>query len=133
MLCLFLVQYARSLYEYLTEWSKNPHLSLACCLVLLLPLSDLQGDIQGMAGTNIVDTQLQTGDFELTTVGSAVSDTGVIDVTLEEGEQDDDDAANKQDAHRNTKCHHGTQTELSSLLVEAGATVVHKPVQHPNF
>ena len=127
------MQYARSLYEYFTEWRKNPHLSLSCCLALLLPLNDLQGDIQGVAGTNIVDTQLQTGDFELTTVGSAVSDTGVVDVTLGEGEQDDDDAANKQDALNNTKCHHGTQTELSSLLVVAGAMVVHKPAQHTNF
>ena len=132
MLCLFLVQYARSLYEYFTEWRKNPHLSFSCCLALLIPLSDLHGDIQGMAGTNIVDTQLQAGNLELTTVGSAVRDTGVIDVTLDEGEQDDDDAANKQDPHNNTKCHHGTQTELSSLVV-TGAMVVHKPVQHTNF
>ena len=76
-----------------------------------------------MAGTNITETQLQTGEFELTTVGSAVKDSGIINVvTLEEGEQGCDDSLQVQGNNRqggkwsNIKCHQGTQTELSSLF-----------------
>ena len=121
VLCLILVQYVQTLYGFFTEWRKNPHWSLSCCLALLLPLDDLQGDIHGMAGTNIVDTQVTSGDFELTTISSAVRDTGAIDVTLEEGEQEDDDAVDLQNnnckghKHSSIKCHQGTQTEVLSL------------------
>lgn len=71
-----------------------------------------------MADKNIVDAQLQSGDFELNAISSHVRDTGVIDVRLEEGEQDDDDTVVVQnnnspgDKHSDTKCHQGVQTEL---------------------
>ena len=124
------VQYAGHLHAYFKEWRKNPRWSFSCCLALLLPLSDLQGEINGVAGTNIVETQLQTGDFELTTVGSAVQDSGIIDVALEDDEQGDDDTVEVQDDggqggkrinNNNTKCHLGTQTELLSLFPATNA------------
>ena len=139
MFCFLLVQYAQSLYGYIKEWRKNPHWSLSCCLALLLPLNDLQGEIHGMAGTNIVDTQLDTGNFELTTFSSAVCDSGVIDVTLEEGEQTDDkpedvpDRRCHTDMYKKLKCHQETQTELLSLLVVTDEIVVHMPAQHSDF
>jgi len=85
----------------------------------------LLGEIEGMVGTNLLSSQLQTGDFELTTVGAAVQDSGAFDVTLGEGEQADDHALDLQNDNRpvakisNKKCHQGTQTEISSLLTVA--------------
>ena len=73
-----------------------------------------------MVGKNLLGTQLQTGDFELTTVSAAVQDSGAFDVTLEVGEQADDHALDLQDDNRPVakiiirKCHQGTQTEFSS-------------------
>ena len=87
---LFSVQYAVHLYGHLKEWRKNPHWSFSCCLALLLPLINLPGEISGLVGTNITNTQLDTGQFEMQTVVGAVKDSGVIDVTLDDEEQDDD-------------------------------------------
>ena len=122
---LFSVQYALHLYNYFKEWRKNPHYSFSCCLALFLPLVDLQGEIQGMVEKNVLRTQLQTGNFEMTTLRGAVKDSGAFDVTLEEGKQADDHALDLQDDNRpvakiiNKKCHQGTQTEVSLLLTVA--------------
>ena len=122
---LFSVQYALHLYDYFKEWRKNRHYSFSCCLALFLPLVNLLGEIEGMVGTNLLSSQLQTGDFELTTVRAAVQDSGAFDVTLGEGEQADDHALDLQNDNRpvakisNKKCHQGTQTEISSLLTVA--------------
>ena len=126
---LLSVQYALHLYGYVKEWRKNPHCSFSCCLALLLPLNDLQGEIRGLVGKNVMSTQLQTGDFEMTTLRGAVKDSGAFDVTLEEDEQVDDYALDLHDDNRRvtkiskTKCHQGTQTEFSSLLKVANFPV----------
>jgi len=86
---LFLVQYAVHIYGYLKEWRKNPQWSFSCCLALVLPLVSLPGEISGVVGTNITNTQLDTGQFEMQTVVGAVKDSGVFDVTLDGEEQDD--------------------------------------------
>lgn len=70
-------------------------------------------------------TQLQTGNFEITTLRGAVKDSGAFDVTLEEGEEGDDHALDLQDDNRQVakiskkKSHQGTQTDISSLLTVA--------------
>ena len=94
---LFSVQYVVHLYGYLKEWRKNPHWSFSCCLALLLPLINLPREISGLVGTNITSTQLDTGQFEMQTVAGAVKDSGVIDVTLDDEEQDDDNPAEDQE------------------------------------
>ena len=40
-----------------------------------------------MVETNVLDNQLQIGQVEMPTLVGAVKDSGVVDVTLEEGEQ----------------------------------------------
>jgi len=94
---LFSVQYAVHLYGYLKEWRKNPHWSISCCLALLLLLINLPGEISGLVGTNITNTQLDTGEFEMQSVVGVVKDSGAIDVTLDGEEQDDDNPAEDQE------------------------------------
>ena len=77
-----------------------------------------------MVETNVLRTQLQTGDFEMTTLCAAVEDSGAFAVTLEGGDQAEDHALDLQDHNpvakiSNKKCHQGTQTEISSLLTVA--------------
>ena len=119
------VQYIIKLYDYLKDWLKNPHFSISCCLALLLPLNDLQGDIHGLAGTNLVNNQLDSGQMDTTTVIGAVRTSGAIDVTLEEREKENSDAmadvqeencpipeCNRKNAHKQT------QTDLFMLSTQ---------------
>ena len=106
------------LYRYLDDWRKNPQWSFSCCLGLLLPLNDLQGEIRGLTGGNVLKNQLQTGQIDKPTIFSTVKNSGAFDVTLEDGEQRDSNTVerqheNCQDAeHSDTRRHQGTQTEL---------------------
>ena len=117
------------LYRYITEWRKNPHWSLSCCLALLVPLNDLQEEVRGFARENILKNQLETGQIEKPSILSAVKDSGVIDVTLEEGGQGDGNKEKIQDEdHRDamdTRHNQGTQTELCSVSI--AHVVVHVP------
>ena len=86
----------------------------------------MQGDIRGLSGTNILQTQIDTGDFEMVTVGAAIKDSGAIDVTLPEYEDVDDDTVKVQDNNRWSATYsssqtsdHGTQTGLSSFFTVA--------------
>ena len=111
-----------SLYRYIQEWRKNPHWSVSCCLGLLLPLNDLQGELRGLAETNVLKSQLQTGQIEKPSILSAVKNSGVIDVTLEEGKDDDEMVKIQDETHQdtlfsNTKRHQETQTELCSIPI----------------
>ena len=114
-------QYTVFLYRYIKEWRKNPHWSFSCCLALLLPLNELQGELRGISGENVLKNQLETGQIEKPSLISAVKDSGVIDVTLEEGEQEDSNKVELQgENHQNTvykhpRRHQGTQTEMSSV------------------
>ena len=51
---------------------------------MLLPLNQLQGEIRGLTGKNILNQQLQTGDIELPTIASTLRESGAVDVTLED-------------------------------------------------
>ena len=132
----FPVQYGMFLYGYLMEWRKNPHWSLSCCLALLLPLNDLQGEISGLVGSgaNVLDNQLEGGQTEDTTIFAAVKDSGAIDVSLEEGQQDNDSKMKCQNekcpeaACGKTTCHKGSQTDLFVLRKTQNLERVHDPM-----
>ena len=49
-----------------------------------------------MVGKNVLRTQLQTGNFEMTTLRAAVKDSGAFDVTLEDGEESDEQGLDPQ-------------------------------------
>lgn len=85
-------------YCYLKEWIKNPHWSFSCCLALVLPLNDLRGEMKGLDGMNVLQSQLKTGDMEMSTIMIAVESSGV-NVNLEgeesghkQGDRGDDGA-----------------------------------------
>ena len=86
----------------------------------------MQGDIVDLAGSNILKTQLDTGEFEMVTLQNAVKDSGAFDVTLGEAEGGDDEVVEKKEnnhqgaKYSNNKCDQGTQTELISMLTIVG-------------
>ena len=113
------------LYGYFKEWRQNPQWSLSCCLALLLPLNDLQGDVTGMAGTNVLNNQIQTGQVDMPTLLGAVKDSSAVDVTFKRGEQEQkQDTTDVEDGENvcqreniKEKINRGTQTGISSLSV----------------
>ena len=78
------MQYLAYIYHYVKEWRKDPKWSFSCCLALLLPLNQLQGEIRGLAERNILNQQLQTGKMEMPSIASTLRDSGAVDITLEE-------------------------------------------------
>ena len=118
------------LCRYIKEWRKNPHWSFSCCLALLVPLNDLQEEVRGFAGENVLKNQLETGQIEKPSILCAVKDSGAIDVTLEEGGLGDDNKEKIQNDAKDTRHHQGTQTEL--CLVPIADVVVHGPKTKSN-
>jgi len=57
-------------------------------LEFLLPLIDLSGDIGGVVGTDVLNTQLDTGDMEMPNIVPAVQGSGTIDTSVKDNEQD---------------------------------------------
>lgn len=128
----FSVQYAVFLYRYLKEWLKNPHWSCSCCLSLVLPFFDLQGEIGAMVETNILNNQLGTGsNIERPSILSCEDDSCNVVVGIRKGEQIDNreimapNGSKRYVELNNTKCHQGTQTE--PFLLSVALIAVHKP------
>ena len=109
-------QYAVFLWRFIKEWRKNPHWSISCCLALIIPLNDLQEELGGLQEANVLQKQLQTGQIEKPSILSAVKNSGTIDITLEEGEDDSIEMArileetHQDTVFRDTRRQQGTQT-----------------------
>lgn len=82
--CFFAVQYIVYIYRFIKEWLKSPKWSFSCCLALLLPLNDLQGEVRGFAGRNVFKNQLQTGKINMPSISTSFKDTGAVNFILEE-------------------------------------------------
>ena len=124
------------LYQFFKEWRKTPQWSFSCCLALLLPLNDLQGEIRGMIDTNMLKTQLQTGMIEKPSIAACAKDSGAVSFTLSQGEgecSDDESTAGPSqqklkvpkysNTHSNTKRNRGAQTE--AFMLPLPVTSVH--------
>lgn len=104
LLSIFSVQYFMFLYQYFKEWRKNPHWSFSCCLALLLPLNDLQGEVHSMADTNILKTQLQSGAMETPSIAVVAKDSGIMSIALTyEEDKHCDDETTESVQERNCK------------------------------
>ena len=91
----FSVQYLSYIYHYIKEWRKNPEWSLSCCLALLLPLRNFEGEIGGLAGGDIPMQQLQTGRIDIPSNANTGRDNAAADISLE-----DYDAERKEEEER---------------------------------
>ena len=94
-LLFFSVQYLSYIYHYVKEWRKNPEWSLSCCLALLLPLRNFEGEIGGLAGGDIPMQQLQTGRIDCPSNANTGRDNAAVDISLE-----DYDAERKEEEER---------------------------------
>ena len=65
------------------EYRRNPQWSFSCCLALLLSLNDLQGEIRGLAGRDILMQQLQNGKMDMPSVSGALNESQAVNFGLE--------------------------------------------------
>ena len=77
------------IYRYFNTRRKNPKLSFSCCLALLLPLNEFQGEVRGLSGKSFPQQQLQTGKNDVPSMFSALKDSGTINFSLEGEERND--------------------------------------------
>lgn len=76
------------IYCYIKEWRQNPEWSLSCCLALILPLNDLQGEIRGLAGRNVLKQQLQSGKISMPSMSNSLKESGVVTFGLKEDDKE---------------------------------------------
>ena len=55
---------------------------------MLLPLNELQGEIRGLTRRNILRQQLRSGKMNMPSISSTLKDTGAIDFSLEETDEE---------------------------------------------
>ena len=70
------------IYRFFKEWRQNPRWSFSCCLALLLPLNDLQQEVLGMTGQNVVKQQLKTGNVDMPSLSGALKESGAVSIEL---------------------------------------------------
>ncbi|XP_066025658.1 uncharacterized protein [Pocillopora verrucosa] len=124
VLGLLAVQYLAFLHQFFKEWRKNPKWSFSCCLALLLPLNDLQGEIRGMVGKNMLKTQLQSGIIGKPSIAASAKDSGALSFSPihEDGERQEGTSVKSRVTRcSNTKCDRGTQTETLAPVSTATA------------
>ena len=70
------------IYRFFKEWRKNPRWSFSCCLALLLPLNDLQQEVLGMTGKDVLKQQLKTGNVDMPSLSGALRESGAVSIEL---------------------------------------------------
>ncbi|XP_015775760.1 PREDICTED: uncharacterized protein LOC107353885 [Acropora digitifera] len=70
------------IHRFFKEWRKSPRWSFSCCLALLLPLTDLQQEVLGMAGKNVLKQQLKTGNVDMPSLSGALKESGAVSIEL---------------------------------------------------
>ena len=111
--CFFVVQYIVYIYRFIKEWLKSPKWSFSCCLALLLPLNDLQGEVRGFAGRNVFKNQLQTGKVNMPSISTSFQDTGAMNFSLEEDQPLTGERNSDQEETPGNKSEKQTQTRES--------------------
>ena len=121
-LVCFSVQYAIFVFKNIREWRKNPKWSFSCCLALLVPLTNLQSDIRGLAGKNMLKQQVQSGKLDMPSIGATLRDSGAIDIAIEdEGDDRESPLITKTDKGKRVKWKedlHHTQSSIDVYFYE---------------
>ena len=58
---------------------------------MLVPLSDLQGELQGMAGRNFLKQQMQPPKIDMPSISNSAKDGGILDFDLQGSNEEDAD------------------------------------------
>lgn len=113
------VQYFVHIYCCIKEWRKNPRWSFSCCLAMVLPFTELQGELRGLAGRNMLKNQLSTGRINMPTMSSSFKESGVVTFDLTDDETNRAPKDGKSDKMADTRNLKNTE----NAIWEEGSTV----------
>ena len=140
-LLLFSVQYLSYIYHYIKEWRKNPEWSLSCCLALLLPLRNLQGEIGGLAGRDIPRQQLQTDRIDIPPTAYTERDNAAVIIMLqdyydaerkeEEEEEEEEEREEKEEEDEEDEDEDEDEDNANQITVEQGVVTLVEVIIHP--
>ena len=127
------VQYLSYIYHYVKEWRKNPEWSLSCCLALLLPLRNLQGEIGGLAGRDIPRQQLQTDRIDIPSNANMERDNGAVDISLEDydAERKEEEEKEKEEEEEEEEKEDEDDDTANQITVGQGVVTVVEVIIHP--
>ena len=126
------VQYLSYIYHYVKEWRKNPEWSLSCCLALLLPLRNFEGEIGGLAGGDIPMQQLQTGRIDCPSNANTGRDNAAVDISLEDydAERKEEEEKEKEEEEEEEEEDEDDDT-ANQITVGQGVVTVVEVIIHP--
>ena len=137
-LLLFSVQYLSYIYHYVKEWRKNPEWSLSCCLALLLPLRNFEGEIGGLAGGDIPMQQLQTGRIDSPSNANTGRDNAAVDISLEdydaerkEQEEREEEEKEKEEEEEEEEKEDEDDDTANQITAGQGVVTVVEVIIHP--
>ena len=84
---------------------------------MLLPLNELQGEIQRLTERDILTQQLQTGAIEMSLIGDALKESGTVDISLLE----DQDSESEEEEEGNN------EISIGQGPLELTEVIIHKP------
>ena len=134
------VQYVSYIYHYVKEWRKNPEWSLSCCLALLLPLRNLQGEIGGLAGRDIPRQQLQTDRIDIPPTAYTERDNAAVIIMLqdyydaerkEEEEEEEEEEEREEKEEEDEEDEDEDEDTANQITVEQGVVTVLEVIIHP--
>ena len=127
------VQYLSYIYHYVKEWRKNPEWSLSCCLALLLPLRNLQGEIGGLAGRDIPLQQLQTDRIDIPSNANTGRDNAAVDISLEDydAERKEEEEKEKEEEEEEEEKEDEDDDTANQITVGQGVVTVVEVIIHP--
>ena len=97
----------------------------------MLPLNELHGELRGLAATNVLKQQLQTGQIGMPSITTTLKDSGVVNFTLEEegdqtlagdgsrGRESTHDPPSKEDGESSTNFSSESQIEITVVSIHA--------------
>ena len=136
------VQYVSYIYHYVKEWRKNPEWSLSCCLALLLPLRNLQGEIGGLAGRDIPRQQLQTDRIDIPPTAYTERDNAAVIIMLqdyydaerkeeEEEEREEKEEEDEEEEDEEDEDEDEDEDNANQITVEQGVVTLVEVIIHP--
>ncbi|KAL9964157.1 hypothetical protein ACROYT_G027749 [Oculina patagonica] len=100
-------------------------LVIGLLVAMLLPLNELQGELRGLVGRNVLKQQLQTGKINMPSISSTLKDTGAIELSLEET----DKTNAKETQNGNKKANTRSEVATNTIYPESDVVIadIHEP------
>ena len=99
---------------------------------MLLPLNELQGELRGLTGRNILRQQLRSGKMNMPSISSTFKE-GAIDFSLEENDEADGVEAQNGDKEDSASSEVNTRSKVRDSTDNAESDVTIANIHEPPY